>query len=83
MSLEQAMSTIIRSHDERTTPHRDARQTGQVSLDITSLTKRQKNDLNLNDQIFFNIDPTQKYTSELAEGFQLKEISIEHFTIPD
>ena len=45
--------------------------------------KRQKNDLNLNDQIFFNINPTQKYASELAEGFQLKEISIEHFTIPD
>ena len=71
------------SHDELTNPHRDARQTGQVSFDITSLIKRQKNDLNVNDQIFFNIDPTQKYASELAEGFQLKEISIEHFTIPD
>ena len=30
------------SHDELTNPHRDARQTGQVSFDITSLIKRQK-----------------------------------------
>ena len=52
-------------------------------MGITSIINRQENNPRINDQIVLNIDPSQKWTRELVEEFELTEISIEHFTIPD
>ena len=71
------------THDELISHNKRLAKAGRVSFDITSLIQRQKNDPNINDQIFFNLDPTQKYASEIAEAFNIEYISIEHFTIPD
>ena len=56
---------------------------GEAKTEITSLVERQRNKPTINHQILLNIDPTQKYLSELAERFKIHKISIRHFTIPD
>ena len=70
------------NYDEITNSSETITRKGEAMMDITSIIKRQKNNPRINDQIFLNIDPTQKWAQELAEGFELTEISIEHFTIP-
>ena len=70
-------------HDELISHNKRLAKAGTVSFDITSLIQRQKNDPNIKHQIFFNLDPTQKYASEIAEAFNTENISFEHFTIPD
>ena len=71
------------AHAEPTIHNQHSAKTVKASFDITSLIQRQKNDPNINDQVFFNLDPTQKYASEIAGAFNIEDISIEHFTIPD
>ena len=51
-------------------------------IDISSLIEKQNNNPLVSDQIYFNIDPSQKYAEEVAGRFRLDHISIEQFTIP-
>lgn len=52
-----------------------------ASFDITSLIKKQRNNPRIDDQIFLNINPEQKYADELANALNIQSISVEHFTI--
>ena len=53
-----------------------------ASFDITALIRRQRNNPKINDQIFLNIDPTQKYADELAAALNIESVSVDHFTLP-
>ena len=53
-----------------------------AAFDITSIIRKQQNNPKINDQIFLNIDPTQKYADELAAALNIESISVDHFTLP-